>query len=228
MNRLIMLFVVTLFSITVMAQPKADLTISTTGNSNLKIKLNGKRINLKDRSATFENINPGNYPLVIFQWQRKANGSNDYVEVYNNNITLTGGKHLEVCILRFGTMAWSEGPIYADDWSDGVGNSGVGGNTNNVGTAATAEQFAKIQEVISNSFSDQDKIATAKAVLKNNWLTILQVRTLTSLFFYDNYKLQFLKDAYNNCTEKGTYFTLADLLFYDSAKRDLMNWIASQ
>ena len=228
MNRLIILLVVTLFSINLMAQSKADLTISTTGTSNLKIKLNGKRISLSDRSATFENVNPGSYPLVIFQWQRKPNGINEYVEVYNDNITLTGGKHLEVCILRFGKMAWNEGSIYADDWIDGTGNSGAGGNTNNVGAAANEEQFAKIKQAISSSFSDQDKIATAKAVLKNNWLTVVQIRKLTSLFFYDNYKLQFLKDAYNNCTEKGSYFTLADLLFYDSAKRDLMNWIASQ
>ncbi len=232
MKRTILLALTLLFAHLSFAQRNADLTISTTGSSNLKIKLNGKRISLKDRAVTFENMQPGTYTLSIYQWQKKQTRNYEYVEVFNNTVNLTAGKHIEVTVLRFGKVVWDEGFLSDDEWNDGYGSGPIGGTGNNGGYGAqqpvTEAQFKEIKTAINRAFSDGDKLVAAKAIMKNNWFTVNQIKELAKLFFYDDKKLQFLKEAYNNCTEKGSYFTLADLLFYDSAKNDLMKWLGER
>lgn len=233
MKKIMLLAFVVSFTVAAYAQRNADLTIGTSGTSNLKIRFNGKRISLKDRAATFENIQPGTYNLTIYQWQKKQNRNYEYVEVFNNTVNLTAGKHLEVTVLRFGKVVWDEGFVSDDDWNDGYGTGPIGGTTGINGgygaqQPATEAQFKEIKSAINKAFSDGDKLVAAKAIMKNNWFTVNQIKELAKLFFYDDKKLQFLKDAYNNCTEKGSYFTLADLLFYDSAKNDLMKWLGER
>ncbi|MBK8300355.1 MAG: hypothetical protein IPK90_07875 [Chitinophagaceae bacterium] len=62
------LLVTTLFCL---AQIKGNVTISTTGTNNLKIKFGGKQYSLQDRSVTFQSLEPGNYSLIIYQLQQK-------------------------------------------------------------------------------------------------------------------------------------------------------------
>lgn len=97
------LLVTTLFCL---AQIKGNVTISTTGTNNLKIKFGGKQYSLQDRSVTFQSLEPGNYSLIIYQLQQKTTGGTAYTEVFNNNITVNAKKHLEVSVLRFGKIAW--------------------------------------------------------------------------------------------------------------------------
>lgn len=234
MKKVILTSFVLLFTIISYAQRNADLTIGTTGANNLKIRLNGKRISLKDKSVTFENMQPGTYTLSIYQWLKKPNRNYEYVEVFNNTVNLTAGKHIEVVVLRFGKVVWDEGFITDDDWNDGSNNGpiggGIGGNGSGYGTQqpATEAQFKEIKNAINKAFSDTDKMVAAKAIMKNNWFTVNQIKELAGLFFYDENKLAFLKESYNNCTEKGSYFVLADLLFSTASKNDFMKWLGTK
>lgn len=234
MKKVILIGFVVLCTITSYAQRNADLTIGTTGANNLKIRLNGKRITLKDKSVTFENMQPGTYTLSIYQWLKKANRNYEYVEVFNNTVNLTAGKHIEVVVLRFGKVVWDEGFITDDDWNDGSNNGPIGGGIGNNGNGYSTQQavndaqFKEIKSAINKAFSDNDKLVAAKAIMKNNWFNINQIKELTRLFFYDDKKLIFLKEAYDNCTEKGSYFTLADLLFSETSKNDFMKWLGGK
>ena len=148
MKKIVLLVFIAFFGFESFAQQKADLTIATTGNNNLRIKLNGRKINLKDRLVTFENLNPGNYALVVYQLQRRNNGGNNYVEVFNNSIRLTAGKQMEITVLRFGKVVWDEGFISNDDWND---NNSIGGGSNQNGydynnsVEVTPEMFVSVK-----------------------------------------------------------------------------------
>jgi hypothetical protein len=234
MKKIVLFLVATITTISSFAQRNSDLTVSTTGTSNLRIQLNGRKVALKDRSITFENMQPGTYALAIYQWQKKQNRGNEYVEVFNNTLKLTAGKHIEVTVLRFGKVVWDEGFATYDDWNDGNDSSPIGGGGNsgydgNHGQNAVNDiRFKEVKTAISGSFNDESKLATANTVMKNNWFTVGQIKELAGLFSFDPNKLQFLKNAYSFCTEKGSYFTLSEILTFSSNKQDFMKWVGER
>lgn len=226
------------FLLTVMVSfaQRSNLTISTTGSTNLKIIFAGKKYSLQDRSCTFQNLNPGTYTLTVYQWQSKQSGA-DYVSVYNGSVTLLAGKHLELTVMRFGKAVWDEGFIARDEWNDNDINpqpdNNYGGGPHHDRNdenrmAADAEQFSKIKRAINNEFSDADKLRMAKVTVKNVWLKTSQVKEIMNLLFEDNKKLEFAKYAYDYCSDKGNYFTLAEEFFSTANKNSLLDFISGK
>lgn len=249
MKRWISSFILVCFSVTLFAQfgqNSCNLTISTTGASNLKIRLSGKKYSLQDRSLTFQGLAPGNYTLSIYQLQPKGfGGGTEYVTVFDRAITLTAQKHMEVCVLRFGKVAWDEKQIERDSWNEnyqnpepdrdgGRWNNGGGGNgngnwgNNNYRDPLDAAQFARIKDAIKRESFDDNKLTTAKAIMKNNWFTADQIKSLAALFTFDDNRLLFAKFAYDYCVEPGSYFIVGDTFTFDSNKQELMKFIATK
>ncbi len=217
-------------SVSLWAQGRSNLTISTTGNSNLKIIYAGKKFSLQDRSQTFQNQNPGTYTLVIYQWQTKPTGA-EYVKVYDGNVKLTNLKHLEMTVLRFGKTAWDESDIANDEWNENYdnprpGNNQGGGYNNNNNNSNNQEvsgsQYAEVKRVLGNEYNEEEKINLARVVLKNKWFSTVQLKELAQTFYNEERKLRFLKLAYDFCWDKGNYFTLSDLFYNSGYKKDLI------
>lgn len=240
MKKLITSFIFVFTIAAVFAQNTSNLTISTTGTSNLKIRFANKKYSLMDRSLTFQSLNPGSYALTIYQLQNKPfGGGTEYVTVFDKTITLTAQKHMEVCVLRFGKVAWDEKQIERDNWNENYQNpepdrnrdrdrEGGWGYGNNNRVAVDAANFEKMKDAISKQTFDDDKLTMAKVVMKNNWFTAAQVKTLTEKFMYDDNKLAFAKYAYDFCIEPGNYYTIADAMTYQSTKQDLLKFIAGK
>ncbi|HRH51458.1 MAG TPA: DUF4476 domain-containing protein [Panacibacter sp.] len=212
-----------------LAQNNSNLTISTTGSNNLKIKFNEKQYSLQDRSATFQGIKPGAYSLIIYQLQLKDNGNKEYAEVFNNTITLKAQRHLEISVLRFGKTVWDEGDIAADDWANDFTNpvtSPENGSGNN--HAVENARFEKIKKAINDQYYDDDKLVYAKVIVKDNLFTSEQVIALCKLFAYDDSKLNIAKYAYDYCTDKGNYFTVTSVFYYNDTRNELMKFIGSK
>jgi hypothetical protein len=227
MKKIIFFLFSTFFISTAFTQNYSNLTIGTTHGANLKIRFAGKQYTLQDPKVTFQTLNPGTYGLTIYQWQNKNNG--EWIEVFNNNITLTAYKHMEIMVLRFGKVSWDEGYIVKDTWNESYQNPQGNNQTNRqTNQAASDEQFQQIKKAITNEFSDADKLRTAKVILKNNLLNTTQIRSIMKLFFSDNEKLQFAKFAYDYCTDKGSYFTLGNEFFSSGDKDKLMDFINSK
>ena len=229
----VLLFPFLLFTLGVVAQNISNLTISTTGSSNLKIRLANKKYSLQDRSATFQGLQPGTYNLSIYQLQKRAfGGGTEYVTVFDKTITLSSQKHMEICVLRFGEVAFDEKNIERDEWNENYNNpepdNDWGNNRNGNRKAVDATEFAKIKSAIDGEFSDDNKMTMVKAVFKNNWFTTGQLKNLVELFFYDDKKLVFAKYAYDYCVDKGSYYEVATLLFYESNKKQLLDFIGNR
>jgi len=233
MKKLLLSCTTIFFAWFAMAQNTSNLTISTTGNSNLKIRLANKKYTLQDKNMTFQAMQPGTYMLSIYQLQKKAfGGGTEYVTVFDKSITLTAQKHMEICVLRFGKVAFDERMIERDEWNDIYNNPEPDFDRddfrNGNRRAVDATEFAKLRSAISGEFSDDDKMTMAKVVLKNNMFTTDQLKKLVELFFYDDKKLVFAKYAYDYCVDKGNYYQVATLLFYESNKKSLLEFIGSR
>ena len=219
-------FLATLFCL---AQNNSNLTISTTGSSNLKIKFNEKQYSLQDRSATFQDIKPGTYSVIIYQLKVKDNGNKEYTEVFNNTITLKAQRHLEISVLRFGKTVLDEGNIEADDWANDLTNPVASpGNSSAINHPVDNIQFEKIKKAINDQYYDDDKLVYAKVIVKNNLFTSEQVIALCKLFAYDDSKLNIAKYAYDYCSDKGNYFTVTSVFYYNDTRNELMKFIGSK
>lgn len=223
MKKLLLLLIMVAVSYITIAQ-SSTLTISTTGQYNLKIRLNGKKYALQDRSATFQNLLPGTYPLIIWQWQYRTS-IGEYVKVFDNTVTLTANKHLEVTVLRFGKTSWDEGPVISDGWSDGVINPIGGNGTGNNNQAVDDYSFNKIKKAITDAYYSTEMLTTAKTVMKNNLFTTDQIIEMCKLFSYESNKLEFAKYAYDYCVNKNLYFSVGEVFSYSSSKRELMTFL---
>jgi len=220
------------------AQNNGNITISTTGNSNLKILFDGKKYSLLDRSVTFQNLPAGNHALVIYQLQKKNLGGTEYVEVFNNNVVLNPKKHLEVSVLRFGKVAWDESFIEPDTWNEGNynprnnGNNNQGNNNgNNYGNGpvpVSDQQLAQLKKAMVDATYDNQILTTGKVILKNNWFTVAQIKELCQVFTYDDKRLEFAKVAYDYCIEKGLYISVQDVFTFSTYKTQLINYINSK
>lgn len=218
-----------------LGQTKSNLTINTTGTSNLKIKLGEYRYSFADRSETFHGLTPGSYNLEIYQLQKKTDGSNEYFQVYNNTINLTAGKHLEITVLRFGKVVWDEGNIVSDTWSNSYNNpSPLGSNSNNNNNNSSSwkvmdtGEFAKVKNRVNSEYSIDTKLAVAKASIKNFWITTNQVKELCQTFYSEDYKVALAKYAYDNCSDKGEYLSLLEIFYLSANKKELLDYINSK
>ncbi|MEO5947559.1 MAG: DUF4476 domain-containing protein [Chitinophagaceae bacterium] len=214
---------------TLFAQSKSNLTISTSGENNLKIIYKGEKYSLQDRSVTFQVQEPGTFPLIIYQLQ-SDNGNSEYKKVYDGTIKLNAGKHSEVTVLRFGKIAADEGDIVADLWNEYYQKpvqTNAGNNLYNY-PAATDKQFADIKEAIKGESYDEEKVKMARVTLREISLSANQIKELLNFFSYDDHKLMLAKYAYDYCNEKHAYYLVANTLSYSSNKKKLLDYIATK
>jgi hypothetical protein len=224
MKKLLLLLITIAITYISIAQG-SNFTRSTTGQYNLKIRFNGKKYSLQDKSATFQNITPGTYPLIVYQWSYRNNSAGEWIKVFDNNVTLTAYKHLEITVMRFGKTTWDEGPIAIDSWWDGTINPVGGTGTGNNSQAIDDYGFGKIKKAIKDAVYASDMLTMAKGVMKNNLFTVDQIIELCRLFTYSSDRLAFAKYGYDYCINKNLYFTVADVFTYSSDKSELMAYI---
>ena len=227
MNKIIFTLLITIFSSVAFSQNYSNLTIGTTSGPNLKVRFAGKQYTLQDSKATFQVLTPGTYTLQIYQLQNKNNGQ-EYVEVYNNNVTLTAYKHTEVMVMRFGKIVWDEGDIKKDDWNENYQNPSGNDHRGRSDRGVDDDQFQKIKTAVENTSSDYKKLETVQAIFKNNMMSSEQLKSIMHLFSSDYNKLDYAKFAYDYCTDKGSYFTLADEFASSFNKSELMAFIKSK
>lgn len=231
MKKNILLACFFLFAVAAIAQSKSNLTISTTGTSNLKITFKGANYSLQDRSATFQSLTPGSYPLVIYQWQVK-NGSGQYQKVYDGTVRLTEGRHLEMLVMRFGKTSWDEADITPDDWNAYYTNPQAvlddAYNNTNSELAVSSTQFALIKKALNDEYNETERLNLVKVVFKNNLFSVAQIKELCKTFYNEDRALLFAKYAYDFCIEKGIYFSIADLFYSSTRKKDFIDFLSNK
>ena len=230
MKKIVFLLFSTLSAFYGLCQQNSLFTVSTTGNSNIRLRFNDKQYSLQDRSATFQNVKPGNYAVVIYQQRAGTNGSAEYAEVFNSIITIKPQTHLEICVLRFGKTVKDESTAMPDDWNNDYDTNPVASNVNGGELKKIPDniQFDKIKKAVKDQYYDQEKLVYAKVIVKDNWFIASQVTELCSLFSYDDAKLNMAKYAYDRCVDKGNYFNVTNVFYYSENKNELMRFIGSK
>lgn len=212
------------------AQDLAWLTIATTGNTNLRITLNDRNYSQPDRAATFQNLQPGPYRLVIYQQQQQLQGGMAFTEVFSGTVQLKPGRHLELAVLRFGKVVSDETVIAVDPWSDGsyVNPPYAGGPGQAPYEPVKDADFVQLKAAVDAGYFDDDKLNNAKAVMKNNLFTANQVYQLCKLFSRDDNRMELARYAYDYCLDKGNYIIVKDAFYFNNAKAEFVQYLLTR
>ncbi len=185
---------------------------------------------MQDRSTTFQSLEPGTYPIIIYQLQFK-NSIREYVKVYEGPIKLNAGKHLEMTVSRFGKTSWDEGDIEPDNWQTAINNPNPDKSvttTNSDSRIITPEKYALVYNALKNEYNESKKTDLAKAIFKTNMFSLNQLKEMSKQYYNESNKLYFLKYAYDFCVDKDIYFSLADQFYSSINKKDLMDFLAGK
>lgn len=211
------------------AQDHAALTISTTGNSNLRAVVNDNKYALQDRSVTIQNLKPGNYNISIYQLQHVGRADETYEQVFNATVQLNAGRHKEIAVLRFGKTVTDESSLVEDEWSGGSYiNPSYSDNDHYGNGPVTDADFKKLKATVAESYFDDDKVTNAKIVLKNNLLTADQVAQLCKLLVYDDSKIALAKYAYDYCYDKGNFILIKSVFTFAGTQDEFMEFLKNK
>jgi hypothetical protein len=101
-------------------------------------------------------------------------------------------------------------------------------STSGCGKAMTAADFSSAKTSIGNKGFEEQKLSTAKMIIKANCLTAAQIKEVCGLFGFEETKLTFAKDAYDYCTDKGNYYVVNDAFSFSSSTEELEQFISSK
>jgi hypothetical protein len=235
-----------MLSLGAMAWSDTKLTISPTGNSNIRVMVDGNKYNRNSGgTVVITNLSAGYHTVKVFQ------------------VLIKRQFHTDIAITRFGKVQMDEVLMdanYADSddddddwngngnngggWQSGGGNNGNGGNCGNGNNgggwnngggqgggwgnnmqAMDNRTFEQFKQTLRNESFDNGKTAIAKQTMLANYFTAAQVKEIVSLFSFENSKLEIAKYAYRYTVDKGSYFLVNDAFSYSSSKDELMNYV---
>jgi hypothetical protein len=75
---------------------------------------------------------------------------------------------------------------------------------------------------------DSDRLALGKVIVSSSTLTAEQIGRLTSTIDYSASQVEFLKYAFSYCADPQNYYKAIDVLTFNSDKRKVMDYIATQ
>lgn len=85
--------------------------------------------------------------------------------------------------------------------------------------------FAKAVQNVSSKGFDETKLSTAKQIIKANCFTSEQVKTMLSVFGFEETKLDFAKFAYDYCFDTNNYYIINDAFGFDSTIEELNEFL---
>ena len=93
---------------------------------------------------------------------------------------------------------------------------------------ASEEDLAAMMLRMKGQTFDSDRLALGKVIVVSSRLTAEQIGKLASLLDYSASQVELLKYAYAYCVDQQNYYKAIDILTFNSDKRKVMDYIATQ
>ena len=92
----------------------------------------------------------------------------------------------------------------------------------------TEEELVAMQLRMKNQPFDSDRLALGKVIVASSSLTAEQIGRLAAMIDYSASQVEFLKYAYSYCVDPKNYYKATEVLTFNSDKRKVMDFIATQ
>lgn len=87
------------------------------------------------------------------------------------------------------------------------------------------EDFMNAKNSIKSKSFASSKMTFALQVLKNNYLSVTQVKEMANLFIFEDDKLEFVKAAYDKTTNQESYYLVNDVFRFSQSIEQLNNYL---
>jgi len=88
--------------------------------------------------------------------------------------------------------------------------------------------FTALKNSVNNKSFEEDKVTTYKQAVRNNCVSVAQIKELLSLFTFEENKLELAKFSYDRCTNAKDYFQVNDIFTFSGSIQELDNFIQSK
>ncbi|WP_297982422.1 DUF4476 domain-containing protein [uncultured Chryseobacterium sp.] len=142
--------------------------------------------------------NKGLYLLDSYQVQGKTYGFNEWDDVWNNPYANQNG-----------------------NWNNGYENNGYYQNV------MSSRQFADFFNAMNKSANfDEERTRFISQQMRDANFTSDQIFKMLKEYSFDKNRLQMAKQLYAKCVDRKNFYLVYDAFDFDSAKRDLSNYVA--
>ncbi|MEO7983629.1 MAG: DUF4476 domain-containing protein [Bacteroidota bacterium] len=232
MKKFSTLLLSSLFSLSLLAYDGSRLSISSPGTSTeMKIEVDGRPFSMKNNSLTLSYLQEGRHNVKIYR-DKKRNGfgfGKREDVIYQSNIFLKKGFHLDIMVNRFGKVMTDEHLIDVnDDWyndSDDSYDSNNGGWSGNNSNIMNARDFETVKDQLRKEWFENNRMISVKVIIDKSNFTTQQVKELMLLFTFEQNRLEVAEHAYCKTVDQQNYFQLNEVLSFTSSKEDLARFI---
>jgi hypothetical protein len=215
----------------------ANLIVQTSEMAYFSLELNGHYHNFNQSTFNLPNVMPGTYNVRLHKWVQGFGNQGSWNMVYQGMVNVL---HMHSTIINYnawsGTQVFNQpmlgGPNGPFPNPGGPGSPGIPNNPNMPGmpnggymmgmTPAAFDLFiAQMQEM---SF-DSNKLEYAKFAIRQNGITVAQLRVALGRLSFDSNRLDLAKYAYQFTIDRQNYFMLQDAFSFQSNFRALMQSI---
>ncbi len=229
MKKIFTLLCSTVISVALLAFDGSRLSISAPGTSTeLKVEIDGRRFTMKNNSITVGYLADGRHDIKIYK-ERKRNGFGFGRReiVYQNNVILKRGFHLDITVNRFGRVLVDERRIDRnDEWyndEDEYYDEEDGWNNNR--NVMSGREMEQVKEALRKEWFENNRLTSAKFILDKNNVTASQAKELMLLFTFEHNRLELAKYAYRKTVDRQNYYIVMDALTFSSSKEELARFI---
>jgi hypothetical protein len=89
-------------------------------------------------------------------------------------------------------------------------------------------RFQQLIDQIRKASFESSKVSVAKQALRNNNISVDQLKSILNEFSFESTKLQFAKDNYSKVINKRDFFLINDVFTFQSSKDDLNQFLERQ
>jgi len=114
------------------------------------------------------------------------------------------------------------------NYSGHCGNPPYSAPVCNIPRAMTDADFNMLVINLRNASFESTMLSIAKTVLRTNYFTTQQVKSILHEFSFESTKLDFAKEAYDKTIDKNNYYTVNEEFSFSSTTIALNNYIASR
>lgn len=255
MKRFIFLLIGVFFSFTFLSQVVNNLVVFCNDGEQFTLILNGERQNeVPQTKVRVEGLNLKKYQVRIIFKSKKMKDATPTLTFYSTcwECEFALNKHgKKKHTMDFFTQKKMEGcgePETNQNGNVQANNTNTTLTTNQVNTDLSANnlnntntysngrclsalgnnEFTSLKNSIFNKSTDFDKQSFASSFLQNNCLSTLQVKDLAKLFTSEQFRLDFVKNAYSRITDSHNYSQLLESFLTTALQEEFKNFLGSK
>ena len=201
----------------------ASLTVKSADKSPIVVIVDGKCFDIGSNAIMISDLEPAYHDVKVYQ--QALNGTvelcgKDCDVLFNSSVLLKPRTSLLIAIDDCGAITMNETRTRTPR------NYDYHPKADNIYTKAISNnEFDRVLWAISKENFETNKMTSAEQIINTNYFTTVQLKQLLHLFNFESNRLQLAKLGYDKVVDQSNYYSLSDMLSFNSSKDELARCI---